>query len=263
MQTSTIARFSSSPTSPRPRRRSPPPPPRALALHRRTTTTNRTNKRISSTHSTFSSPSPLLSLLQTHHRRPTTTATVPPCRASQWLENSAQSDVDVPLEDAWELWEDKARIPEWMEWISSVIVSPQDPSLSRWTLSTYQFARQWEFSWTALTMTPLKHQKIHWRSVQGTGSLGGGLEVANRGQIRFVRKGVEKCTVKLTISYEVPSVLAPFVSVSCLFFVLYPLFLFLFTLTHIRKCMHAVVDPVGGRYLETEYGNVCRVCCGV
>lgn len=54
--------------------------------------------------------------------------------------------------------------------------------MSRWTLSTFQFNRQWEFSWMALNMTPLKHQKIHWRSVPGTvgGSLGSALEVANR-----------------------------------------------------------------------------------
>lgn len=71
-----------------------------------------------------------------------------------------------------------------------------------------------EFSWLALNMTPLKNQKIHWRSVPGTvgGSLGSGLEVANSGQIRFARKGEGRCTVKLTISYEVPSVLAPFAS---------------------------------------------------
>lgn len=34
-----------------------------------------------------------------------------------------------------------------------------------------------------------------------------------RGQIRFVRKGPQRCSVKLTISYEVPSAMAPFASV--------------------------------------------------
>jgi hypothetical protein len=131
-------------------------------------------------------------------------------------------------------------------------VQPDDPRLSRWTLSTYQFNRQWEFSWMALNMTPLRNQKIHWRSVPGSvgGSLGSALEVQNRwerggrqacgwsalhvaslagweavltglarpslprrGQIRFLRKGPQRCTVKLTISYEVPSAMAPFASV--------------------------------------------------
>ncbi len=41
------------------------------------------------------------------------------------------------------------------------------------------------------------------------GSFGGGVDVANRGQIRFYRKGPAACAVKLTISYEVPDALAP------------------------------------------------------
>jgi uncharacterized membrane protein len=120
----------------------------------------------------------------------------------------------VPLEEAFALWEDRERIPNWMPWITSVKVQPDDPRLSRWTLSTYQFNRQWEFSWMALNMTPLRNQKIHWRSVPGSvgGSLGSALEVQNRGQIRFLRKGPQRCTVKLTISYEVPSAMAPFAS---------------------------------------------------
>ncbi len=40
-----------------------------------------------------------------------------------------------------------------------------------------------------------------------------GLEVANRGQIRFARRGANACNVSLTISYEVPDVLAPFANV--------------------------------------------------
>ena len=42
------------------------------------------------------------------------------------------------------------------------------------------------------------------------GSLGGSIDISNRGQIRFYRKTATTCTVKLTISYEVPDVLAPF-----------------------------------------------------
>ena len=35
------------------------------------------------------------------------------------------------------------------------------------------------------------------------GSLGSGIDIANRGQIRFYRKSPASCAVKLTISYEV------------------------------------------------------------
>ena len=145
-------------------------------------------------------------------------------------------------------------------------VLPEDKKLSRWTLSTHQFGRDWAFSWVSQNMAPIPLQKIHWRSVQvisahgcyvhmhaalqdvwdlsclaalwsqgclepdapkcalvwkqhqciltlqGStgGSLGGSIDISNRGQIRFYRKTATTCTVKLTISYEVPDVLAPF-----------------------------------------------------
>jgi uncharacterized membrane protein len=134
-------------------------------------------------------------------------------RAAQWLEASAAAEVPVPLEDAFALWEDRGRIPSWMPWITSVVVQEDDPALSRWTLSTHQFGRDWELSWLALNLAPLRGQKIHWRSVAGsTGGSLGGLEVANRGQIRFARRGPGACSVRLSISYEVPGPLAPFAS---------------------------------------------------
>lgn len=61
-------------------------------------------------------------------------------------------------------------------------------------------------------MTPVRHQKIHWRSVPGStgGSLGGSIDIANRGAIRFYKgASADACSVKLTISYEVPDALAP------------------------------------------------------
>jgi uncharacterized membrane protein len=151
----------------------------------------------------------------------------------------------VPLEKAWQLWEDRELIPKWMPWIRSVTVQPDDPKMSRWLLSTQQFGRDWEFSWLAQNLTPMQNQKvcsstvgcphgavywrtycsvtmysraaaaaaqIHWRSVPG--STGNAIEIANRGQIRFYRKSPSSCAVKLTISYELPDVLVPFGNVS-------------------------------------------------
>eukprot|EP00195_Chlamydomonas_chlamydogama_P011211 CAMPEP_0202894280 /NCGR_PEP_ID=MMETSP1392-20130828/3715_1 /ASSEMBLY_ACC=CAM_ASM_000868 /TAXON_ID=225041 /ORGANISM="Chlamydomonas chlamydogama, Strain SAG 11-48b" /LENGTH=181 /DNA_ID=CAMNT_0049578927 /DNA_START=292 /DNA_END=837 /DNA_ORIENTATION=- len=128
---------------------------------------------------------------------------------AQWLENRASIDVPVPLETCWVLWEDRERIPQWMPWIKSVKVQPNDTRMSKWTLSTTQFGRDWEFSWLARNLQPIKNQKIHWVSEPGSTSLPG-IEVANRGQIRFVRKGPKACNVTLTISYEVPNALVPF-----------------------------------------------------
>lgn len=125
-----------------------------------------------------------------------------------------------------------------MPWIASVTVLPDDgkgsgDKLSRWLLRTEQFGRSWEFSWLAQSLTPVKNQKIHWRSVQGStsGALGSAIDIANRGAIRFYRKsggggggggasgssssggGLKShCSIKITISYEVPDVLAPFAS---------------------------------------------------
>eukprot|EP00891_Asterochloris_glomerata_P005269 jgi/Astpho2/5269/gw1.00074.155.1_t len=87
-----------------------------------------------------------------------------------------------------------------MPWIQSVRVLPEDTRLSRWTLATEQFGRTWELTWVSLNLAPIKNQKIHWRSVDGSmgGSAGSSLDSA------------KSCTVKLTISYEVPGPLAPF-----------------------------------------------------
>ena len=45
------------------------------------------------------------------------------CWAGQWLENSAEQDVKLPIERCYEMWEDRERIPQWMPWIKSVKVS--------------------------------------------------------------------------------------------------------------------------------------------
>eukprot|EP00798_Chlamydomonas_sp_ICE-L_P016204 gene16204-22368_t len=81
--------------------------------------------------------------------------------------------------------------------------------MSRWTLSTNQFGKDWDFSWIARHLAPVKHQRICWVSEPGSTSMPG-VELASRGQIKFVRKGADACNITLTISYEVPNILAPF-----------------------------------------------------
>lgn len=39
-------------------------------------------------------------------------------------------------------------VVQWMPWIKSVTVQPDDPTMSRWLLGTNQFGRDWEFSWS-------------------------------------------------------------------------------------------------------------------
>ncbi|PNG99718.1 hypothetical protein TSOC_014498, partial [Tetrabaena socialis] len=87
-------------------------------------------------------------------------------------------------------------------------VVESDPRMSRWTLSTNQFGRDWEFSWLARNLPPVKNNKIHWVSERGSASLG--VEIQNRGQIKFARLSPSSCRIQLIISYEVPDVLVPF-----------------------------------------------------
>ena len=97
----------------------------------------------------------------------------------------------MPLALAWEMWQNKAEIPLWMPWITSVTVrAPQscslgagpllvsahsaaraqtcvallqvqadDPRMSRWALSTVQFGQTLEFAWLARDLTPITNQK--------------------------------------------------------------------------------------------------------
>ncbi|KAK9845010.1 hypothetical protein WJX74_009657 [Apatococcus lobatus] len=132
------------------------------------------------------------------------------CQAKQWIRNSAGTNVDVPVDIAFALWEDRERICDWMPWIKSVKIQQNDTSLSRWTLSQDLFGRTWQFSWLARNLDPVHLKKIHWKSVEGSGSFGSALEVANRGEILFSQPSPASCSVTLTISYEVPDVLGPF-----------------------------------------------------
>ncbi|GMH42233.1 hypothetical protein BSKO_10152 [Bryopsis sp. KO-2023] len=133
--------------------------------------------------------------------------------AARWLENSAQLEVPVPVGKCFELWSDRELIPTWMPWIHTVKVQEDETALSRWTLRTNQFGRDWEFSWLARNLTPIPQQKIHWISEPSSvgGSFGNVLELNNRGQIRFYRRSPDSCAVSLTISYELPDLLVPFV----------------------------------------------------
>jgi hypothetical protein len=70
--------------------------------------------------------------------------------------------------------------------------------------------RDWEFSWLSRNLQPIKFQKIHWVAEPGTASYG--VSINNRGQVRFVRRP-GGCRITLSISYEVPDVLAPFANV--------------------------------------------------
>jgi uncharacterized membrane protein len=113
---------------------------------------------------------------------------------AEWLEHSVQVEVNIPIENAWDMWSNLELMPTWMKWIDSVKISEENPAISRWRLATGGF----EFTWQAKIVKKITHQIIQWESVDG---------LPNRGGIRFYDRGASSI-VKLTVSYSVPGFLA-------------------------------------------------------
>jgi uncharacterized membrane protein len=113
---------------------------------------------------------------------------------SDWLEHTVQIEVPVPIDTVWSLWSDLEQMPNWMKWISSVKISPDNPNLSDWKLASGNF----EFKWQSKVTKQVINQIIQWESVDG---------LPNRGAIRFYDRGPSTSIVKLTIGYGLPTVL--------------------------------------------------------
>ena len=114
----------------------------------------------------------------------------------RWLEHSVTSEVHASAERVWEVWSDLEAMPRWMNWIESVVTEPNDPDLTDWTLAAQGF----RFHWKARITQRVEAQQLHWESVGG---------LPTKGAVRFYPQGSELTVVKLTVSYELPGVLAP------------------------------------------------------
>ncbi|MEL7225039.1 MAG: SRPBCC family protein [Cyanobacteria bacterium J06576_12] len=114
---------------------------------------------------------------------------------AEWLEHTVHVDVETPVEEVWALWSDISQMPNWMKWIDSVEVLEEDPALSRWKLETTGMS----FSWLSRIVKVVPQQVIQWESVDG---------LPNRGAIRFYGHKEGGSTVKMSISYALPSILA-------------------------------------------------------
>jgi uncharacterized membrane protein len=113
----------------------------------------------------------------------------------RWLEHSVTTEIKAPVERVWEVWSDLEAMPRWMRWISSV-VPLEDPDITEWTLEAQGF----RFQWKARITRRIDRQQLHWESV-------GGLPTG--GAVRFYPLSPRTTAVKLTVSYELPAVLAP------------------------------------------------------
>ncbi len=112
---------------------------------------------------------------------------------ADWLEHSAEVEVEAPIELVWSLWSDLEQMPRWMKWIDSVKIPEDNPEISLWTLKTGGL----EFTWKSRILKVVPNQIIQWESIDG---------LPNRGAIRFYdRHG--SSIVKITFAYAIPGVL--------------------------------------------------------
>ena len=120
----------------------------------------------------------------------------------RWLKHSVSSQVNASAEKVWEVWSDLEAMPKWMRWIESV-KTLEDPDLTDWTLAAQGF----RFHWKARITKRVHAQQLHWESVGGLSTKGG---------VRFYPESYEKTLVKLSVTYELPIILAPLMEPSIL-----------------------------------------------
>ncbi|KAH1227129.1 hypothetical protein GmHk_10G027451 [Glycine max] len=70
----------------------------------------------------------------------------------EWQDCTVKMEIDVPISVAYTCYSDREAIPNWMPFISSVKILPDKPDLSRWSLKYKAFGRDIEFSWLARNM---------------------------------------------------------------------------------------------------------------
>ena len=120
----------------------------------------------------------------------------------RWLEHTVTAQVTAPVDRVWAVWSDLEAMPRWMRWIESV-KTLDDPDLTDWTLAAQGF----RFSWKAKITSRVEAQQLHWESVGG---------LPTKGAVRFYPESAGSTAVKLTVSYELPGVLAPLMEPSIL-----------------------------------------------
>jgi uncharacterized membrane protein len=113
----------------------------------------------------------------------------------RWLEHSVTTSIRASVAQVWVLWSDLEAMPLWMRWIESV-VTLDDPNLTEWTLAAQGF----RFQWKARITNRVDEQQLNWESVKG---------LPTKGAVRFYPEGPNQTSVKLTVSYELPGILAP------------------------------------------------------
>ncbi len=117
----------------------------------------------------------------------------------RWLEHQVITQINASVEEVWKVWSDLDSMPLWMTWIESVKTINDDtnvlPDLTEWTLAANGF----RFKWKAQISERVDNEKLKWQSVGG---------LPTKGSVHFFQEDNNITLVKLTISYELPKIVA-------------------------------------------------------
>ena len=125
----------------------------------------------------------------------------------RWLEHTVKSRIKAPITKVWEVWSDLKAMPLWMTWIESVKTIEEStktlPDLTEWTLAANGF----RFKWKAKINERIEAQKLQWESVGG---------LPTKGSVRFYSEKEDATSVKLSVTFELPKVIAPLMEANVL-----------------------------------------------
>ena len=118
-----------------------------------------------------------------------------------WLNHEVITNVNAPLDKVWNMWSDLDSMSLWMSWIESVKTIDQEtstlPDLTEWTLAANGF----RFKWKAQITERIEKHKLKWKSIGG---------LPTQGSVVFESKGDQLTSVNLTVTYELPKIIARF-----------------------------------------------------
>jgi len=118
-----------------------------------------------------------------------------------WLKHEVITVVQAPLDNVWNTWSDLDSMSLWMSWIESVKTVDQEtstlPDLTEWTLAANGF----KFKWKAQITERVDKSKLKWKSIGG---------LPTEGSVVFQSTSTESTSVNLSITYELPKMIARF-----------------------------------------------------
>ena len=118
-----------------------------------------------------------------------------------WLKHDVKTVVQSPLDNVWNTWSDLDSMSLWMSWIESVKTVDEEtstlPDLTEWTLAANGF----KFKWKAQITERVDKSKLKWKSIGG---------LPTEGSVVFQSKSTESTSVNLSITYELPKMIARF-----------------------------------------------------